>query len=229
MPKNVNKRKPAEPPAELPAELPAVSPLSEQASVATAPPANKKKRVTKNIPAVDPAPSEVNSIAPSAVSAATSVSKPRKKRAKSDSKATSARTPSSYVLFSIKYRKSIVEESPDLTLGEISKKCGTKWKSLTEDERKVYVDEAADLKQKRLEELKLAKIGQPEKKKRTASSYLLFAMEYRKTVLDETPGMKIGEVSKLCGNKWKAMSDEEKSKWIEQAKVLKNAGNVTVP
>uniref|UniRef100_A0A914WAV1 Protein polybromo-1 n=1 Tax=Plectus sambesii TaxID=2011161 RepID=A0A914WAV1_9BILA len=49
-----------------------------------------------------------------------------------------SRSKSGYILFSAEIRKRIMQENPEATFGEISKKVGVEWKKLTEDEKKQY-------------------------------------------------------------------------------------------
>ena len=60
------------------------------------------------------------------------------------------------------------------------------------------------------------------KKKRTPSSYLLFSIEYRKEMAQNYPEKTLGDISKLCGEKWKSMEDAEKKPWIDKANELKS-------
>lgn len=45
------------------------------------------------------------------------------------------RTPSNYILFSIDYRKKLIAETPDMSIGECSKKCGAVWATMTEEQK----------------------------------------------------------------------------------------------
>ena len=128
---------------------------------------------------------------------------------------TGTRTPSSYVLFSMDYRKIVSTEHPSLSLGEISKKCGEKWKDLPEDEKNSW-----KLKADTLKEEKQATIEHVIKKKRKPSSYLMFSMDYRKEITKSQPTLALGEVSRLCGAKWKSMTDDEKKVWKDKALVV---------
>lgn len=179
----------------------------------------KRQRKDKKEPDV-PA-SEVSAVTPSVVSstASATVKKPRRTQ---NPKKKSSRTPSSYVLFSMEERKTIVAKNPDLGLGEVSKQCGIAWKALTEENREPWQKKAAELKQKRLAEIAEDDKNNPPKKKRAPSSYLLFAMEHRKVVLQEDPSLVIGDVSKKCGQVWKSMTDADKQKWKDKAAELKN-------
>jgi hypothetical protein len=159
---------------------------------------------------------DVSSVAPST---AVSSTEKKKKRVRKTKKNT--RTPSSYVLFSMEYRKTVIEKSPDLTLGEVSKLCGLQWKTLCAADKAPWTAEAEKLKNERKLQIAEQTANDPPKKKRTPSSYLLFAMEHRKTVLEKTPNMSIGDVSKECGAAWKALTDDVKETWKTKATALK--------
>ena len=136
-----------------------------------------------------------------------------KKIRKNTKKKTSTRTPSSYVLFSMEYRKEVSTEHPNLSLGEVSKKCGEKWASLTDEEKKVWKDKSDTLKAER----NPVSSDQEIKKKRKPSSYLCFSMDYRKKVVEQEPKLSLGEVSKRCGEQWAKLSDEDKEMWKAKA------------
>ena len=199
------------PPAPAPVEP---TPPVEAPAVAPAPKRQRKKKEAA------PPASEVSSVAPTVTSATSTASVTiKKKRKKTDKKST--RTPSSYVLFSMEERKAIVEKSPDLSLGEVSKKCGVVWKTLTAEQKIPWQKKADELKHKRMEEIAEDEKINPPKKKRAPSSYLLFAMEHRKVVLTDEPGLAIGDVSKKCGAMWKSMTDADKQVWKDKATALK--------
>ena len=80
----------------------------------------------------------------------------------------------------MEYRKTVGTEFSDLSLGEVSKKCGDKWKSLTDEEKAPWKSKADALK-----EDKKASVEPIIKKKRKPSSYLMFSMDYRKEVAKE--------------------------------------------
>merc|ERR1712129_245826 len=61
----------------------------------------------------------------------------------------------------------------------------------------------------------------PNAPKRPMSAYFLFMNEVRDATKAETPGLKIGDIAKLLGERWGKMEDEEKSKYQELAKEAK--------
>jgi hypothetical protein len=61
----------------------------------------------------------------------------------------------------------------------------------------------------------------PNAPKRPLSSYMIFAMETRGKVLEETPCLSLGEVAKVLGARWKAISPEDKAVCEAKAKEAK--------
>merc|ERR1712224_436365 len=102
----------------------------------------------------------------------------------------------------MQYRKEVALEFPNLTLGEVSKKCGEKWSSLNEEDKNTWKEKALQLKNENVQP-----DSTTEKKKRKPSSYLMFSMQHRKDIIDKEPGLSLGEVSKRCGQAWKELSD----------------------
>lgn len=218
-PSSVAEPEPEAPP--VPVDIPPTNATAPPAQTTTKPKA--AKRAKKNAPENS---DDTESMVGTVISEATTVdttttvtskaSKTRKKPRKQ-----SNRTPSSYVLFSMNHRKTIVESNPDLSLGEVSKQCGTAWKSMSEDDKKPWIDMATERRKQRALEIEEITKNDPPKKKRTPSSYLLFAMQHRKVVLQEKPTLTIGEVSKICGSTWKGMADNLKQEWKDKADALK--------
>ncbi|KAI7833298.1 high mobility group box domain-containing protein [Kickxella alabastrina] len=57
----------------------------------------------------------------------------------------------------------------------------------------------------------------PNAPKRALSAYMYFSQAKRKSVKDENPDATFGNIGKLLGEKWKAMSDREKIPFMKQA------------
>ena len=180
---------------------------------------SRKKQTTDEEPA--PAPSKA---APTVVNKKEDnkeVDTKGKKGKKGKKDKPSARTPSSYVLFSMEHRKKVLEEKPGLSLGEVSRICGELWSTMDADARKPFTDKAADLKAVRRQEVEKYQSENP-KTKRPPSSYLLFSMHQRQEILKNSPNLKIGEISKMCGAIWGQMTPEDKDPWVKKAAELKN-------
>ncbi|KAI6145891.1 non-histone chromosomal protein 6 [Pisolithus tinctorius] len=74
------------------------------------------------------------------------------KGSKSKAKGGPKRALSAYMFFSQDWRERIKTENPDAGFGEVGKLLGAKWKELSDDERKPYVEMAAKDKARAEEE-----------------------------------------------------------------------------
>ncbi|KAH3682519.1 hypothetical protein WICPIJ_006510 [Wickerhamomyces pijperi] len=61
----------------------------------------------------------------------------------------------------------------------------------------------------------------PNAPKRSLSAYMFFANENRDLVREENPGISFGGVGKLLGEKWKALTADEKKPYEEKAEADK--------
>ena len=52
------------------------------------------------------------------------------------------------------------------------------------------------------------------------TAYILFSADVRKITMDENPGQKFGEISRIVAERWRAMSDSDKQVYAERAKKL---------
>lgn len=66
-------------------------------------------------------------------------------------------------------------------------------------------------------ETKQKKKKDPNAPKRAMSSYMFFANDNRDSVRAENPGIAFGEIGKILGTKWKAMSEAKKKPYEDQA------------
>jgi hypothetical protein len=126
------------------------------------------------------------------------------------------RAPSSYVLFAIDYRNVNKESHKNMSLGDVSKLCGEAWKSLPESEKDAWKSKSEEKRQEMQESAPPSPM-QEIKKKRPPTSYVLFSMEERQKIVQEFPNLKLGDISKKCGEAWKALSDESKNEWKAKA------------
>ncbi|CAO3696048.1 unnamed protein product [Umbelopsis ramanniana] len=61
----------------------------------------------------------------------------------------------------------------------------------------------------------------PNAPKRGLSAYMFFSQAHRKTVQEENPEAGFGQIGKILGDKWKAMTDKDKEPYIAQAETDK--------
>ncbi|PYH77273.1 hypothetical protein BO82DRAFT_185980 [Aspergillus uvarum CBS 121591] len=57
----------------------------------------------------------------------------------------------------------------------------------------------------------------PNAPKRGLSAYMFFANDNREKVREENPGISFGQVGKMLGERWKALSDSERRPYEEKA------------
>ncbi|KAL4969546.1 high-mobility group nucleosome-binding protein [Aspergillus stella-maris] len=57
----------------------------------------------------------------------------------------------------------------------------------------------------------------PNAPKRGLSAYMFFANDNREKVREENPGITFGQVGKMLGEKWKALSDKDRKPYEDKA------------
>jgi len=70
---------------------------------------------------------------------------------------------------------------------------------------------------RKAKETKVKRKKDPNAPKRGLSAYMFFANDNRDKVREENPGIKFGEVGKLLGERWKALTDKEKIPYEKKA------------
>lgn len=165
-----------------------------------------------------------------------------KKRSKKKKKDPSKpkRAMSSFMFFANEHRPVVRKEHPDLKITDVGKKLGEMWKALDDDKKKKYIEmankdkdrykgsmekyqppesssesDSDDSRKKKRKKKKKSK--DPNKPKRSMSSFMFFANENRSSVRKEHPDLKITEVGKKLADMWKELSKEEKQKYLDMA------------
>jgi len=57
----------------------------------------------------------------------------------------------------------------------------------------------------------------PKAPKRGLSAYMFFANEQRESVRDENPGVSFGQVGKILGERWKALTEKQRGPYEAKA------------
>jgi len=55
-------------------------------------------------------------------------------------------------------------------------------------------------------------------RKKLITAYILFSADVRKITVDENPGVRFGEISRIVAERWRAMTDADKQQYAERAK-----------
>jgi len=131
-------------------------------------------------------------------------------------------------------RIKFVEKHPNVDFGELSKIMGKYWREEMDeaDKRKYYEQAEEDKIRYETEKKEKANKGssssssseKPKKKKRKkdpnepkqpSNAYIFWSRENRKLVADENPKSNGKEINKLCGQKWKTLTEAEKEKYVK--------------
>jgi hypothetical protein len=149
------------------------------------------------------------------------------------------RAQTSYFLFVAAERDAVKEANPDAGVTDITKILGARWGQMDDAAKAPYEKQAAADKVRYAEELKTwqaahpdevaamdaqGKRGRATKKKqknggpkRATTAYFYFTADMRERVKEENPGLKVTEIAKVIGAKWKALTEEEKQKYNDMA------------
>lgn len=166
-----------------------------------------------------------------AVAAVAADKKPKKKRGAPLRKAPNApkRFKSSYICFFMAKQAQIQEELGDkASVSSVSKRSAELWKDLPADERAHWEEVAAKDKQRYMNE-KASYTGpwqvpwkrsrkDPSAPKRPMSAFLYYSQGKRSEIKANNPGMKNTEVSKMLGQLWQNLPEEERAPHVAREK-----------
>jgi len=116
-----------------------------------------------------------------------------------------------YNIFCKAHFDQVKAENPLLSINELSKLMGEKWKSMDAEQKKSYYDKV--------------EVGQTRYKK-PLNSYNLFCKMNFEALKKEFPQKSIHVLSKVIAERWKKLSDNEKKKYYEEAERQKQNGQV---
>eukprot|EP00555_Chaetoceros_dichaeta_P015687 CAMPEP_0198257590 /NCGR_PEP_ID=MMETSP1447-20131203/7220_1 /TAXON_ID=420782 /ORGANISM="Chaetoceros dichaeta, Strain CCMP1751" /LENGTH=334 /DNA_ID=CAMNT_0043944525 /DNA_START=176 /DNA_END=1180 /DNA_ORIENTATION=+ len=156
---------------------------------------------------------------------------------------------SAYLLYQNAMRNQFKNDNPGMTFGQLSKYTSHMYKSLTKQERAewelrsqqdkarfdeemmTYVpppghDAQGNLLEDRPTHKRAKKVKDPNAPKRARGSFVLFTFEVRPKIMIEFPNIKFVEMGSLMGERWRALTPEQKSVYENQAKDDKLRFNV---
>ena len=151
---------------------------------------------------------------------------------------------SAYLMYQNTMRESFRAENPGMTFGQLSKFTSAMYKSLTPEEKARW--EEAALQDKARYQAEMAnytpphgfnangvliqthdqsagsrrynkKNKDPNAPKRARGSYVFFTLDERPKILIETPDMKFTDIGHVMGERWRALSPEDKQKYDDMA------------
>merc|ERR1719464_1169274 len=138
-----------------------------------------------------------------------------------------------FALFSQEMRAKLQGDDPEMSFGDLGRRLGEMWHSLTEDEKEDYrkrAREVADAKMKSWKETmqsipKHQQLEYEQKQKRTnmkikkkkTSGYAIFCSEYRRKYAAENPQMQFSDISRKVAEDWRLVTDETRREYEEKA------------
>jgi hypothetical protein len=151
------------------------------------------------------------------------------------------RNMSAYLLYQNAMREQFKRENPGMTFGQLAKYTSHMYKNLTPEEKATWEARSQQDKARYDAEISayvpppghdsrgvLIDDQRPRKRnkrspkdpsapKRASGAYVFFTNEMRPKVLQEYPGIKFVELGKVLGERWRALSAEEKKKYEDMA------------
>merc|ERR1719198_269914 len=130
-------------------------------------------------------------------------------------------------------RARVKEENPSASFGDIARLVSAEFKSLSPEEKRVYEEKAKKDKERYKKEMenyvppddsdedggrgKKTKKKDPNAPKRGQTNFMIFSSHVRAKVKEENPDATFGQIGKLIGKKFQALSSEEKEKYNQLA------------
>jgi len=118
-------------------------------------------------------------------------------------------------------REALKLQKPDLSSSDIQKALSDEWRDLPEDQRAPYTAKAKEDQERHQSELSTY-VPDPAhlkaiKPKKPKSAYTYFGEATRAELTSSNPGIRIEALSKLIGEEWRKLSDEQKAPYVAQA------------
>ena len=147
------------------------------------------------------------------------------------------RNMSAYLLYQNAMRDQFKSDNPGMTFGQLAKYTSHMYKNLTPEEKATWVARAEADKQRYDQEIanyvpppghdargnviedqrpkRRAKRGpkDPDAPKRASGAYVFFTNEMRPVVMKEFPGIRFVEMGRILGERWRALTANEKSRY----------------
>ncbi len=141
------------------------------------------------------------------------------------------RSPNAYALFAEDQRPKLIQEHPNWTFGEYSKRVGAAWKELSEAQRNVYKQKAEDCKNSTPVGAKPKPKSKPQKAqeqassspmvaakpKRALSAYMFFMKDQTPKIKQEHPDASFADIGRHVSAKWKTVTPAAREKYDAMA------------
>jgi len=143
----------------------------------------------------------------------------RKLREKKEAKPRKSKSSFNY-FFKDKFEAARKEAGDKSSVGDVTKIIGQKWAASTPAEKKKYEVQSEKDKDRYQKEMKAYKLTLPPK--RSLSSFMVFSKKESQKLREDQPQHSVAVIAKLLGQKWGALSAEQKVPFETEAKKLKD-------
>jgi len=125
------------------------------------------------------------------------------------------RARTAYTLYTIdpEVRGAAKTANPDAKMVELTKILAAQWKLLTAEQRTKYA-EASQQEKEAVATQTVEQQGTKRRRVRNPYNFYLMDKSIREAIKAEHPTASFGDVSKMVGGKWKAMTDEERAPYV---------------
>lgn len=151
------------------------------------------------------------------------------------------RNMSAYLLYQNCMREQFKAHNPGMTFGQLAKYTSHMYKCLSQEEKNRWEAHAAQdkaryeaemttyvpppgydatgnlVEDRRLNKKYMKKARDPDQPKRARGSFVFFTFDMRPKVMAENPGIKFVDMGVVLGERWRALSPEEKQKYEDQS------------
>jgi high mobility group protein B2 len=151
------------------------------------------------------------------------------------------RNMSAYLLYQNAMRDQFRRENPGMTFGQLAKYTSAMYKCLTPEEKATWDARASEDKSRfdgemacyvpppghdaqgnliedhRIQHRKVKKVKDPAAPKRARGSFVFFTFDVRPLIMKEYPGIKFVELGTVMGERWRALTPEEKKRYEDMA------------
>lgn len=144
--------------------------------------------------------------------------KSKKPKVNKDGVPAPKRAATPFINFTQWYREELKKNGrPVPKIAEFGKECAAKWATMTEEDKKPFLDAASRDRDRYKREMAVYKPARDASKpKRPGTAFMLFMVDFRKEMAGKEPEGGVAALAKLGGERWRNMTEEDKRPYVEQ-------------
>jgi len=149
--------------------------------------------------------------------------KQKKPKVNKDGVPAPKRATTAYINFTQWYREELKKSGrPIPKIGDFGKECAGKWNTMSEEEKKPFLETASRDRERYKREMAVFKPARDANKpKRPGTAFMLFMGDFRKEMAGKEPEGGVAALAKLGGERWRNMTEEDKKPYVEKQNVEK--------